>query len=285
MLSSAPDRGQLLAEQRSLLKAFSSFTEAAGSLERSYAQLHAEVGRLRQELRQAHTELEEERETARRLQSLAEASTTLAHEIRNPLASLELFAGLLAESDLECEQLSWVWNVQAGLRTLSATVNNVLQLHQAAAPQMMPTDLGGLLRDSVEFLQPLAVQSGIEIGLHVGSGSFLVQADRHCLQQVFLNLALNAFHAMPQGGRLRIEIVQGGEWVEVAVSDTGFGIAADCLERIFQTGFTTRPGSVGLGLAVCRKIVEQHGGSIVVRSVVGKGSTFMIKLPAQGAGE
>jgi signal transduction histidine kinase len=90
---------------------------------------------------------------------------------------------------------------------------------------------------------------------------------------------------MPQGGRLRIEIVQGGEWVEVAVSDTGFGIAADCLERIFQTGFTTRPGSVGLGLAVCRKIVEQHGGSIVVRSVVGKGSTFMIKLPAQGAGE
>jgi signal transduction histidine kinase len=107
------------------------------------------------------------------------------------------------------------------------------------------------------------------------------------LQQVFLNLALNAFHAMPQGGRLGIEVVrpQDTEWVEVSVTDTGFGIDGDCIEKIFQTGFTTRPGSVGLGLAVCRKIVEQHGGSIVVRSVVGKGSTFIIKLPAQGAGE
>ncbi len=286
MLSSVPAgrTTQLSPEQSSLAKAFASFTEAAGSLERSYEQLHQEVVRLRRELQAANTELAEQRETARRLEVLAEVSTVLAHEIRNPLGTLELFAGLLAESGLDEQQAGWVRHMQGGLRTVAATVNNVLQLHHRAAPTFTLLDVATLLEECVDFLRPLADQANIELVLQASSSSQLIPADRHCLMQLFLNLALNAFRAMPEGGRFRISVqppsIPG--MLEIKVSDTGCGISDEHLARIFEAGFTTRPGGVGLGLAVCRKIVAQHGGRMAVESTAGAGTTFSVCLPRTG---
>ena len=231
--------------------------------------------------------LEHDREHLRRQQALVEMSALLAHEIRNPLGSLELFAGLLAEANLEAESHGWIEHVQAGLRTLSATVNNVLHLHNTPQPELAPTDAGQFLDWAYNFLLPLAKQARVEMQIVNGLNGVTIHADRHRLEQVLLNLALNAFRFMPGGGWLSIRGVdrapagseESDEGVEIVVRDTGPGIAPGDLPRIFEAGFSTRDGSSGLGLAVCHRILEQHGGSITVESRPGCGATFRLRLP------
>jgi signal transduction histidine kinase len=261
-----------------------------------------------------------ESESVRRKESLAEMATLLAHEIRNPLGSLELFAGLLADAAVKQPELRrWTDHIQAGLRSLSATVNNVLQFHSQPAPQLSPVNLGRMLRESVDFLRPLARQSGLRIDLQSLVGEVEIPADGHRLQQVFFNLALNAFRAMSLGGTLLVRAqwhdeahlfssghgfnpVAAGEEstppqplrhaadgetdcgeVRIDFEDTGKGIAAQHLPKIFDAGYTTQPGTPGLGLAVCRTVMEQHRGRISVASEPGKGTTFSLILPQQAA--
>ena len=226
--------------------------------------------------------LEHEREQLRRQQALVEVSALLAHEIRNPLGSLELFAGLLAEANLEGESRSWIEHVQAGLRTLSSTVNNVLHLHNTPRPELAETDAGELLDWAYGFLLPLAKQARVEMQVINGLNGIAIHADRHRLEQVLLNLALNAFGFMPGGGWLSIQGVDDtlkDNTVEIIVRDTGPGIVPEDLLRIFEAGFSTRAGSSGLGLAVCKRIFEQHGGSISAESRYGHGATFRLRLP------
>jgi signal transduction histidine kinase len=127
---------------------------------------------------------------------------------------------------------------------------------------------------------PLAHQARVEIQVINGLAGVPIHADRHLLEQVLLNLALNAFHFMPGGGWLSIRGVnRGPAGIEIEVRDTGPGIPEGDLPRIFEAGFSTRPGSSGLGLAVCRRILEQHGGKIAVESRPGYGASFTISLP------
>lgn len=228
-----------------------------------------------------HRRLEEAEAKLRREQALAEMSAVLAHEVRNPLGSLELFAGLLAEANLGGECRQWVEHVQAGLRTLAATVNNVLHFHSAAENQCAPIDLGQLLGWAQDFFLPLAHRARVQLILHNRLAGFLVPADRHRLEQVLSNLVLNALHAMPGGGWIELSgrPVEQGTGAAIVVADTGPGIAPEHLQAIFEPGFSTRAGSPGLGLAVCRKIAEQHGGKIEVASRAGAGATFTLTLP------
>lgn len=227
--------------------------------------------------------LVQEREKLRREQALAEMASILAHEIRNPLGSLELFAGLLAAAALPQECHLWVEQVQAGLRTLGATVNNVLHFHSLPAPQCAPVDLGLLLDWAGGFLVPIARQARVELCLRNRLQGVWFVADRHRLEQVLLNLVLNALRAMPGGGWVEISghraRHESGCAAVIAVNDTGPGIDAKQAARIFEPGFSTRPGSPGLGLAVCRKIVEQHGGSLTASNRAGSGASFALLLP------
>jgi two-component system sensor histidine kinase FlrB len=234
--------------------------------------------------------LAEERAAARRTNALAEIATLLAHEIRNPLGSLEMFTGLLADATEEQpEARQWVNHLQAGLRSLSATVNNVLQFHSRPNTVRVPTDLDRLLRETAEFLTPLARQRGMQIVLENDLGRITIGVDPHCLQQVFYNLALNAFRSMTPGGYLTIRVSAAQEspvpGVRIEFEDEGVGIAEENLDRIFEPGFTTNAGSPGLGLSVCKKVMEQHGGEIRVRSVRQHGSTFTAVLPLSGGTE
>jgi two-component system sensor histidine kinase FlrB len=221
-----------------------------------------------------------ERDKLRREQALAEMSAILAHEIRNPLGSLELFAGLLAGAGLSRECRQWVEHVQAGLRTLSATVNNVLHFHSLPVPQRVPIDLGELLDWAGGFLAPMARQARVELCLRNRLHGATLAADRHRLEQVLLNLVLNALRAMPGGGWVEIcgQRIRGrdGMAAVISVSDTGPGVEAEHEEKIFAPGFSTRAGSPGLGLAVCRKIVEQHGGSLAAGNRPGAGASFTL---------
>lgn len=225
-----------------------------------------------------------ERDRMRRGQALAEMSAILAHEIRNPLGSMELFAGLLAGAGLSDEARRWVEQLQAGLRTLSATVNNVLHFHSMPLPARAPTDLGGLLEWAGIFLLPVARQAGAELRVRNGLRGVWLAADRHCLEQVLLNLVLNALRAMPEGGCVEISggrlATEGAEsdQIVISVADTGRGIAAEDFDRIFQPGFSTRDGSPGLGLAVCRKVAEQHGGTLTAANRAGGGAEFRLRF-------
>ncbi len=229
--------------------------------------------------------LVQEREKLRREQALAEMASILAHEIRNPLGSLELFAGLLAAAALPQECHLWVEQVQAGLRTLGATVNNVLHFHSLPAPQCAPVDLGLLLDWAGGFLVPMARQARVELCLRNRLQGVWFVADRHRLEQVLLNLVLNALRAMPGGGWVEISGHRthhaSGCAAVISVNDTGPGIDARQAARIFEPGFSTRPGNPGLGLAVCRKIVEQHGGSLAASNRAGSGASFTLLLPLE----
>ncbi|MDE3136829.1 MAG: hypothetical protein KGL59_09655 [Acidobacteriota bacterium] len=228
-----------------------------------------------------------EREAARRVQALGEISTLLAHEIRNPLGSLELFAGLIADSTAEMPEVrKWVDHLQAGLRGLSATANNVLQFHSEPSPQLVPTLLDRLLRETVEFLRPLARQRCLQASVINRVGTVEIVADPHRLRQAFFNLSLNAFRAMSAGGTVyvRLDWAPGAEGrrVQVEVEDNGCGISAEHVERIFEPGYTTHAGSPGLGLAVVKTVAEQHGATLAVRSTPGRGTTFTLTFPVRG---
>src|SRR5256885_4839340 len=229
-----------------------------------------------------------DREMARRSQALAEVATVLAHEIRNPLGSMELFTGLLADASAHLpETRQWITHLRAGLRGLSATVNNVLQFHSQPVVQLLPADLPRLLQETMDFLQPMANQRGQSIKIENKIGLVSVQADSNRLKQVFLNLSLNAFRAMPPGGMLTVRLGWAPQFPGAALrldfSDQGRGIEKDLLARIFEPGFTTTHGSPGLGLAVCRKVIEQHHGEIEVHSRQHHGTTFSLTFPVSGA--
>ncbi|HEY6766717.1 MAG TPA: ATP-binding protein [Candidatus Sulfotelmatobacter sp.] len=227
---------------------------------------------------------EQEQDKHRREQALADMSAVLAHEVRNPLAGLELFASLLAEADLGSECQEWIGHLQHGLRTLAGTVNNVLQFHGAPLPQRARFDLGPLLEGAVSFLEPLARRAKVKLTLRNQLHGVIFSGDRHQLEQVLLNLCLNALSAMPEGGNLALNAVAdtekpgGRREAAITVSDSGPGIVAAHLSEIFKAGFTTHAGSPGLGLAVCQRIVEEHGGTIRVTSRPGQGTDFTVRL-------
>jgi two-component system sensor histidine kinase FlrB len=226
----------------------------------------------------AQHRLEEERQHARCLHALAESSALLAHEVRNPLASMELFAGLLVEAAVGTDELRhWAKNIQAGLRLIAATVNNVLHLRNPGPLQLRPANLADLLASTVQLLEPVAHQSGVHIALQDAGRPLPLLADQSRLQQVFFNLAVNAFRAMEPGGTLTICVRPHSlSGVEVEFADQGCGIAPEDLERIFEPGFSRSAGGSGFGLAVCRKIMDQHGGSIRIASRVGAGTTVAL---------
>jgi signal transduction histidine kinase len=228
----------------------------------------------------ATKEAEQEREAARSAMALAEVSAILAHEIRNPLASMELFAGLLME---DREQTSlWVSHLRAGIRLLSATVNNVLSLHGGSSVALMPMELSACVRDGVEFVRPIAEQAGVLLSFR-SEEELKIQGSENQLRQVLLNLICNAIRHTPATGEVVVMVRgvgrEGRVHVVVEVSDTGCGISERAIGRVFEAGFSAQGGTPGLGLAVCKRIVEGHGGEIRVRSRVHGGSTFEMEFP------
>ena len=232
--------------------------------------------------------LEEEREVSRRMRALAEMTALLAHEIRNPLGSLELFAGLIKEATRDQADVSqWVVHLQAGLRALAATVNNVLHFYSLPPSQLAPLDLVRLLAKTIEFLQPLALQRGMGIEFAPACKEVFIAGDAYRLQQVFFNLAINAFRAMSAGKRLRISALieerSGSRAAKIEFQDEGVGIAPAHIKKLFDPGFTTVKSSPGLGLAVCQRVTAQHKGTIDVHSKLGEGTTFSLYFPVLGA--
>jgi len=225
---------------------------------------------------------EQERESARRATTLAEISTILAHEIRNPLASLELFAGLIAEERGGNSQ--WIANLRAGIRTLAGTVNNVLSMNGDGLLHLAPVNLSVCVESGVEFVRPIAEQAGIGLSFIPTESAVTVEGNEDGIRQIMLNLISNAIRYTPVGGT--VEVVVRGETRHqtrrgiVTVRDNGCGIPEDLLPHLFEAGFSGTGETPGLGLAVCRRLMTQHHGEIRAASGVGEGSEFELEFPA-----
>jgi two-component system sensor histidine kinase FlrB len=229
----------------------------------------------------ATKQAEREREAARNAMALAEISTILAHEIRNPLASMELFAGLIAEDRGQTEQ--WISHLRAGIRLLSGTVNNVLSIHSGGNSHLAPVNLTVCMQGGVDFVQPIADQAGVTLSFAASEDELTVRGNENGLRQIILNLICNAIRHTPAGGAIsvstRAAARHGKRRALVEITDTGCGIPENVMEHLFVAGFSADGNSPGLGLAVCKRLMTQHGGEIRVSSQLHCGSTFQLEFP------
>ena len=229
----------------------------------------------------ANKEAEQQREAARRTTVLAEISTILAHEIRNPLASLELFAGLI-END-RGESSEWISHLKAGIRTLSGTVNYVLSLNGEVKPHLVRVPLAACVQGGVEFVQPIAEQAGVQISFFSSDGRLSIMGNEDALRQIILNICCNAIRHTQGGGRIHVSTKaierETDTHAVVEIADSGCGIPEDAIKHIFDAGFSATGETPGLGLAVCKRLMTQHGGEIRVVSRVNEGTIFQLEFP------
>ena len=243
-----------------------SFQATSQSLERSYMQLQDRV-------RTLSAELAEEREQRIRLERLAamgEMAMELAHEIRNPLGSIELFASMIDGPHSE--------QIIRSVRLLNHSVTNILQFGQPVSPELGEVRIGELVEGVRAFLAPMAEHRGVRIESEVKTAC-TCSGDYELLHRMLLNLVLNALREIPKGGSVVLGAAVVDDKVRLSVRDDGPGIPADALSRIFDPMFSTSKEGCGLGLPIVHRIVESHGGTIDVRSS-GEGTNFDIRLGA-----
>jgi signal transduction histidine kinase len=177
------------------------------------------------------------------------------------------------------ETLDVVALVLKELRALGEITDNYLQYARLPELSAAPLDINPAVGELVRFLRPEVARKGLALSARLGDGLPAVNADRRLLRLALMNLLKNAVEAMPAGGRLRVKTCQKNGAVEVHVADTGPGIAPSEAERIFEPFYTTKDSGSGLGLSLSRQIVEKHGGSLTCQSMVGVGTTFVVRLP------
>ncbi len=231
-------------------------------------------------------------ERADRLASIGEMAAGIAHEIKNPLTGIASAITIIGDdfspSDPRKEILG---EVLEQVKRMDKTVNDLLFFGRPTDPEPVCADLNTVLRKTLIFASQHRGSKGgvIEKVLDLQKDIPPVYVDPKQIQQVFLNLILNAIQAMQSGGILTIKTAliheESQQWVTASIADTGQGIPAQILGKIFTPFFTTKAQGTGLGLAICHKLVEQQGGTIRVESEDGKGTVFYIQLPATSTDE
>lgn len=235
----------------------------------------AELDALRQQLLQAQ-----------RLSSVGELTSSVAHEFNNILTTILNSAKMGLRGQDPAAQTQAFERILRGGQRAATIVNSMLGFARNNATQRDLTDLVKLVEDVLVLTEKDLGKHRVQIEKRF-HGRPTAMAVAGQIEQILMNLVINARQAMPNGGRLRIEVrdLPDGEMAEIKLADTGVGIPPENLRQIFEPFFTTKQpdeygrGGTGLGLSVCRQIIEQHHGRIRVESVVGKGSAFTIKLP------
>ncbi|MFP4014282.1 MAG: two-component system sensor histidine kinase NtrB [Chitinispirillaceae bacterium] len=231
--------------------------------------------------------LEKEMQQTRTMAALGEMSATVAHEIRNPLGAMGMWAGLL-ERDLEPDdsRKKTLGKITEGLSKLNKIVSNLLVYTRPLTAEFRKVRLCDLLEETVDFAQIEIERLGrditVEKDLLLGKEQFVL-ADPEKVSQAVMNVCLNAVQAMDNGGTLAVrfekESKKGSRYLSFTIRDTGSGIDEDILAKIYDPFFTTKENGTGLGLAIVKKIIESHSGFIDIKSEVGTGTTVRVFLP------
>lgn len=217
---------------------------------------------------------------------LATLAGGLAHEIRNPLSTMRMNLELLSE-DLEDEGTPGTRRMQTRVDklkneclNLEGVLNAFLQFARAGQLNLVTCSLNDEVHDFLSFIRPQAEDTGVELRPHLDANLPAVAIDTALLRQVLANLGRNALQAMPNGGTLEFITRLRDDHVALEVIDTGEGMNAATIEKMFQAFFSTRSGGSGLGLPTVRRIIEAHGGTIECESEPGRGTRFTILIPA-----
>lgn len=230
------------------------------------------------------------RELEARYTEMAQLAGGLAHEIRNPLSTMRLILDLLVEEFQESEEardrrvLKKLERVRQESNRLQNILEDFLRLTRVQELEAAPVDLNALVEDLRDFFEPQAAQHGVVIRMAFAPGLPCARLDADLLKQALLNLMLNAQQAMPDGGELMLKTRRDDPWDVLEVIDTGGGITPESKDRIFEPFYSTKPGGNGLGLPTVRRIIEAHGGTVVVESEPGRGTRFILRLPQATGG-
>jgi PAS domain S-box-containing protein len=257
----------------------------------------------REALRKAHDELEikvQERTAAllkataenehiqaqlfrtEKLAEIGQLAAGVAHEIRNPLAGIRGAIEVLNENSLPTEvRQQLMVEILQRVDRLNHAVQDLLEYAKPMSPSKTLISLNELLESVIQGLMHDPQLHEIEVSRHIRS-QVVVDTDPVLVERIIINIFLNAVQAMEHSGRLDILLDQKDGQALIAFTDSGPGIQAEYLDRIFNPFFTTRAKGSGLGLALCKKYMEELGGSIKVKSDLGKGSTFLVYLPLTG---
>lgn len=230
-------------------------------------------------------DLQEKVRRSERLASLGRLAAGVAHEIRNPLSSIRGFAQYFAKRFKGREEEQGYTSVMVReVDRLNRVITDLLNFAGPKEPHREPQSLENIAEQAMKLLAPDLAARKVEALREYEPDLPAVSVDRDQIVQVFINILLNALESMGEGGEIRVALSRCGPppGVEICLADTGDGIPADDLEKIFEPFFSRKRKGTGLGLAIVHQIVEGHGGDIRVESAPGKGTTFRINLPAEG---
>lgn len=232
--------------------------------------------------------LEDMAKRTEKFASMGEMAANIAHEIRNPLGSIELFASMLMKDMPEERDRERVAKILTSVKNMDNKISNLLLFTKTNIPRSECINVHALLKETLSFSEPLAKQGDISLTFSPAEKDVLVPGDEEMLKQVFFNLTLNALQAMPEGGRLDVstKITSSGQsrasvtsFLEITFADDGIGIPEENLPKIFDPFFSTREGTSGLGLAIVHNILDMHKGAIHVERGCTAGTVFTILLP------
>jgi len=233
--------------------------------------------------------LEQRVRVAEKLAALHTLSAGVAHELRNPLSAMDLNLHLLEgelqeQGPLKSETAHYLQVLNAECRRLSAILDNFMKFARPSSVDTHEVDVHRVIEHIVALMQFEAEERGIILKLSSEKELPPVLGDETQISQVLVNVVVNAFHAMAEGGRCHIAATtcttDGKPWVEISVRDTGVGIPEESLLRLFEPFYTTKPSGSGLGLAIAYRIMQDHGGVISVSGAPGTGTVVVLRFPA-----
>lgn len=264
-----------------LSQAFQLFSESTAKMEAMYNSLEKRVAELTEELESKNRELEQ----ANRLASLGELSAGVAHEIRNPLAGIELSASLLKRTLVEDKQNELLGNIVSSVGRINNIVMNLLTFARGAKIELRTVEIKKIIDEAVLALAMDAKYSAAKVSINVTEQLPQVKGDPGQLRQVFINFFQNAIEAMDNGGVVDLSLTVepsddvSNSYLKIVIADNGVGMSKDTQDKIFNPFYTTKDMGTGLGMAISYRIIENHGGRVKVESELGKGTAFTIELP------
>ena len=215
--------------------------------------------------------------------TLGRVAAQVAHEVRNPLAGLLLYSEHLKgkiEGKLPNSDAILIDKIIDTINNLTATTEQILNFARPVTLAPRRVDLNEVARDAIQLLSPEIKARSVETTLELAESPVVGMLDEPSIRATTLNLVLNAIQAMPAGGHLTISTNTSGDKLWLAIMDTGSGMTQDQIKQIFEPFNTTKSRGLGLGMPYAQKVIQQHGGQIIVESQPGKGTEVRIELPA-----
>ena len=235
--------------------------------------------------------LEQQLLHSERLATIGEMSAKVAHEIRNPLSSISLNTELLYDEisndngDKKSDAENLIQSILNEVDTLTEITDEYLRFARFPRLETKPASINNVLIELSKFFNKERLQRGIALKENYASDLPIILLDTNQIKQAFLNILKNSFEAMPEGGKVSISTRLKGDNIEVNITDTGQGISKDDIQSVFDPFYSAKVNGTGLGLALTMKTVEGHGGDIICKSTIDKGTTMVISLPVENCGK